>query len=79
MRAIVDDGIYIDFYNLHADAGFVTFCPNGVSCAYNNSRTEAGDETARAANLQQVADYIDKWSIGNSVIVCKLIEDSPFS
>lgn len=33
------------------------------------SRTEAGDEVARAANLQQVADYIDTWSIGNSVVV----------
>jgi hypothetical protein len=32
-------------------------------------RTNDGDETARAANLQQVADYIDVWSIGNSVIV----------
>ena len=31
--------------------------------------TEDGDETARAANLQQVADYIDTWSIGNSVLV----------
>ncbi|KAH8684272.1 endonuclease exonuclease phosphatase family protein [Tricladium varicosporioides] len=52
MRAIVSEGIYIDFYNLHTDAG-----------------TEAADETARAANIQQVADYIDTWSIGNSVIV----------
>lgn len=25
MRAIIDEGIYIDFYNLHADAGFVIF------------------------------------------------------
>lgn len=33
------------------------------------TRTEDGDETARAANLKQVADYIDVWSIGNSVIV----------
>ncbi|KAJ7669004.1 mannose-binding lectin [Mycena rosella] len=52
MRVSVDDGVYIDFYNLHADAG-----------------TEPGDETARAANLQQVADYIDTWSIGNAVLV----------
>jgi hypothetical protein len=38
---------------------------------YSNllSRTDDSDETARAANLQQVADYIDVWSIGNSVIV----------
>jgi len=33
------------------------------------SRTEDGDEVARAANLQQVANYIDTWSIGNSVVV----------
>ncbi|KAH8810027.1 endonuclease exonuclease phosphatase family protein [Hyaloscypha sp. PMI_1271] len=52
MRLIVEEGVYIDFYNLHADAG-----------------TEDGDEVARAANLQQVADYIDTWSIGNSVVV----------
>lgn len=52
MRVLVSEGIYIDFYNLHADAG-----------------TEADDEVARAANLKQVADYIDTWSIGNSVIV----------
>ncbi|KAF8858366.1 endonuclease/Exonuclease/phosphatase [Acephala macrosclerotiorum] len=52
MRTIISEGVYIDFYNLHADAG-----------------TEDGDEAARAANLQQVADYIDTWSIGNSVVV----------
>ncbi|KAF7289961.1 Jacalin-type lectin domain-containing protein [Mycena indigotica] len=52
MRIRFDVGTYIDFYNLHADAG-----------------TEAGDETARAANLQQVADYIDTWSTGNAVLV----------
>ncbi|KAJ6486727.1 Endonuclease/exonuclease/phosphatase [Mycena sanguinolenta] len=52
MRVRIDEGVYIDFYNLHADAG-----------------TEPGDETARAANLQQVADYIDIWSIGNAVLV----------
>jgi hypothetical protein len=23
MRLIVEEGVYIDFYNLHADAGFV--------------------------------------------------------
>ena len=33
------------------------------------SSTDSGDEVARAANLQQVADYIDTWSIGNSVLV----------
>jgi len=52
MRVLLSEGVYVDFYNLHADAG-----------------TEAGDETARAANLQQVADYIDTWSIGNSVVL----------
>ncbi|KAJ6578583.1 mannose-binding lectin [Mycena sp. CBHHK59/15] len=52
MRIRIDEGVYIDFYNLHADAG-----------------TEAGDETARAANLKQVADYIDTWSVGNAVLV----------
>jgi endonuclease/exonuclease/phosphatase (EEP) superfamily protein YafD len=52
MRLRIDEGVYIDFYNLHADAG-----------------TEAGDETARAANLQQVADYIDVWSVGSAVLV----------
>jgi hypothetical protein len=31
--------------------------------------TYAGDEIARAANLKQVADYIDTWSIGNAVVV----------
>jgi len=52
MRGIIDDGVYIDFYNLHTDAG-----------------TETGDETARDANVQQVADYIDTWSTGNAVMV----------
>lgn len=37
MRLRVDEGVYIDFINLHADAG-----------------TEAGDETARTANIKQV-------------------------
>ncbi|KAJ7166495.1 Endonuclease/exonuclease/phosphatase [Mycena crocata] len=52
MRLRVDEGVYIDFYNLHADAG-----------------TETADNAARAANLKQVADYIDTWSVGNAVIV----------
>ncbi|KAJ7151009.1 mannose-binding lectin [Mycena filopes] len=52
MRLRVDEGVYVDFYNLHADAG-----------------TDAGDEVARAANLKQVADYIDVWSVGNAVLV----------
>lgn len=52
MRTIISEGVYIDFYNLHADAG-----------------TEAGDEVARAANLEQVAAYINTWSIGNAVLV----------
>ncbi|KAJ5669159.1 mannose-binding lectin [Penicillium macrosclerotiorum] len=52
MRWNPSSGVYIDFYNLHADAG-----------------TEDDDETARNDNLQQVADYIDTWSIGNAVVV----------
>lgn len=52
MRLRVDEGVYIDFINLHADAG-----------------TEAGDETARTANIKQVADYIDANSAGNAVVV----------
>ncbi|TVY60763.1 Sphingomyelinase [Lachnellula suecica] len=52
MRVIVSEGVCVDFYNVHADAGI-----------------EDADEIARASNLQQLADYIDTWSIGNSVIV----------
>ncbi|KAI0472940.1 endonuclease/Exonuclease/phosphatase [Xylariaceae sp. FL0804] len=52
MRVQLDDGIYVDAYNLHTDAG-----------------TEDGDEEARTANVQQVADYIDAWSTGNAVVV----------
>ncbi|KAK8039038.1 hypothetical protein PG993_007449 [Apiospora rasikravindrae] len=52
MRVQVDEGIYVDFYNLHADAG-----------------TEPDDLKARAANLKQVADYIDTHSVGNAVVV----------
>lgn len=52
MRVQIDDGVYVDTYNLHADAG-----------------TEDGDETARDCNIQQVANYIDTWSVGNAVMV----------
>ncbi|KAL3456477.1 Endonuclease/exonuclease/phosphatase [Aspergillus heterothallicus] len=52
MRVQIDEGVYIDAYNLHADAG-----------------SEDADITARAANLQQVADYIDTNSVGNAVLV----------
>lgn len=52
MRVAVDDGVYVDAYNLHTDAG-----------------TEDDDITARAANLQQVADAIDARSAGNAVLV----------
>ncbi len=52
MRARVDDGVYVDVYNVHTDAG-----------------TETDDLTARAANLEQVAAYIDAWSAGNAVLV----------
>lgn len=52
MRVRFDEGVYVDFYNLHTDAG-----------------TEAGDETARNANIQQVIDYVDVWSVGNAVMI----------
>ncbi|EKG12840.1 Mannose-binding lectin [Macrophomina phaseolina MS6] len=52
MRVKVDSGVWVDVYNLHADAG-----------------TEDGDEAARTSNIQQVADYIDAWSVGNAVLV----------
>lgn len=52
MRLRLDEGVYIDFINLHADAG-----------------TESGDETARTANIKQVADYVDANSAGNAVII----------
>ncbi|KAG9233190.1 endonuclease/Exonuclease/phosphatase [Amylocarpus encephaloides] len=52
MRVMVSEGVYVDMYNIHADAG-----------------TEADDEKSRTANIQQVANYIDTWSVGNSVIV----------
>ncbi|KAI0181768.1 endonuclease exonuclease phosphatase family protein [Hypoxylon sp. FL1284] len=52
MRVAIDEGAYVDVYNLHADAG-----------------TEDEDETARAANLQEVADAIDTRSAGNAVLV----------
>ena len=45
------------------------YFPHELCSANHSPRTESGDETARAANLQQVANYIDTWSIGNSVIV----------
>ncbi|KAI6083353.1 endonuclease exonuclease phosphatase family protein [Hypoxylon rubiginosum] len=52
LRAAIDDGVYVDVYNLHTDAG-----------------TEDDDITARASNLQQVADAIDARSVGNAVLV----------
>ncbi|KAI9733594.1 MAG: hypothetical protein M1834_003196 [Cirrosporium novae-zelandiae] len=52
MRMHLDTGVYIDFYNLHADAG-----------------TEDGDEEARTANIEQVVDYMETYSVGNAVIV----------
>ncbi|KAL9109316.1 MAG: hypothetical protein Q9227_006071 [Pyrenula ochraceoflavens] len=52
MRVRFAPGVYIDFVNLHADAGI-----------------EEGDETARNANLQQVADYISTSSVGNAVLI----------
>jgi hypothetical protein len=67
MRVIVSEGVYIDFYNLHADAGQVYYL-RFVPYPKIDYRTDNGDEAARAAIIQQVADYIDTWSIGNSVI-----------
>ncbi|EAW08558.1 endonuclease/exonuclease/phosphatase family protein [Aspergillus clavatus NRRL 1] len=52
MRVRVAEGVYVDFYNMHTDAG---------------SKTE--DVAARGANLQQVADYIRTYSVGNAVVV----------
>ncbi|KAJ5952674.1 Mannose-binding lectin [Penicillium vulpinum] len=52
MRWNPAEGVYIDFYNVHTDAG-----------------TEPEDEVARNSNLQQVADYIDTWSVGNAVVI----------
>lgn len=52
MRAKIDDGVYVDVYNVHTDAG-----------------TEDEDLAARVANLEQVAAYIDTWSVGNAVLV----------
>lgn len=52
MRLELSDGVYVDAYNVHTDAG-----------------TEDGDLEARAANLQQVADYINTRSTGNAVLV----------
>ncbi|KAG2411940.1 hypothetical protein HFD88_009496 [Aspergillus terreus] len=52
MRVRFDEGFYVDFYNLHADAG-----------------SETDDVSARSANLQQLADYIDTNSAGNPVMV----------
>ncbi|EIM90874.1 mannose-binding lectin, partial [Stereum hirsutum FP-91666 SS1] len=52
MRVRLEEGVYVDFVNLHADAGI-----------------EEGDEEARTANIQQVADYIATWSIGNPIVI----------
>ncbi|KAL3496528.1 Endonuclease/exonuclease/phosphatase [Aspergillus germanicus] len=52
MRMRIDEGVYLDVYNLHADAG-----------------SEEADITARAANFQQVSDYISTNSVGNAVLV----------
>ncbi|KAG6010183.1 hypothetical protein E4U21_007660 [Claviceps maximensis] len=52
MRAQIAEGLYIDLYNIHTDAG-----------------TEKGDEVARRANLDQLAQYIQDNSAGNAVIV----------
>ncbi|PVI08711.1 hypothetical protein DM02DRAFT_608066 [Periconia macrospinosa] len=52
MRVTLADGVSLDAFNLHADAG-----------------TSAADLKARAANIQQVSDYIKTHSAGNAVLV----------
>lgn len=67
MRVRVDEGVYVDFYNLHTDAGyFVAFS----SCnKANMNRSKDDDIKARSANLQQLSDYIKVNSVGNAVLV----------
>jgi hypothetical protein len=40
-----------------------------VAILIDENSTEDGDETARNSNLEQVAAYIDTWSVGNAVLV----------
>ncbi|KAF5369183.1 hypothetical protein D9615_009983 [Tricholomella constricta] len=52
MRVRVSDGLWVDLYNLHTDAG-----------------SDAGDIKARASNIAQVSNYIQKRSVGMPVVV----------
>ncbi|KAG5634706.1 hypothetical protein H0H81_001044 [Sphagnurus paluster] len=52
MRVRVAEGVWVDIYNLHTDAG-----------------SDSGDIKARASNLNQVSQYIQKWSVGMPVVV----------
>ena len=69
----VDDGIWIDVYNLHTDAGSVKsripLMKTHTNIPLPTHSTEDGDEAARTSNVQQVADQIDAYSIGNAVLV----------
>jgi hypothetical protein len=81
MRVRIDEGVYLDVYNLHADAGYAPpfFSSAGWTFALPwytwltpismMIRSEEADITARAANLQQVSDYITTNSVGNAVLV----------
>ena len=73
MRVRFDEGVYVDFYNMHTDAGY------GLPTSKKKKKkpiqilicrsSETDDVKARSANLQQVADYIGKNSAGNAVLV----------
>ena len=70
MRVKISEGVWIDVYNLHADAGHASTSPTPRYHPLTiNPSTEAADNTARAANLRQVSDHITTYSAGNSVLV----------
>lgn len=70
MRVRFEEGVYADFYNLHADAGYVfSIYKDGNVNANAVCSSEDEDVEARSANLQQVADYIANNSLGNAVLV----------
>lgn len=70
MRIHIDEGVYIDFYNVHADAGCVKILLDCVIvwADWIDSNTKA-DLNARNSNLQQVANHIESHSMGNAVVV----------
>ena len=53
LRIRIAQGVYIDYYNLHANSGTDT----------------AAEETDRADNINQIVAYINANSVGNAVIV----------